>query len=566
MKTQQILGSLGLISTLSLSSLFGCGAPAVDGDGDSSSSGDGDSGSGGGDGDTSKVIPDECEDDCEGGLSSCTASVPGNALLRRLTVSEFSYLIDHTFPEAAGSWTSTISQDPVNHFGFDNGAERVVTKQVAKEIDTTAESIGTAVGAQLASLLPCSTSSADASCASEFLAKYGRRLFRRPLSEDETSSYLDYFNTALSKTDFPSAISWLTRALVHATPTLYRHEIGEADGGLRRLNAFEVASELAFTFSGRPPSDELLDLAASGGLDSQEAILAEADKLVRSPEGKEHLHQFFEASFEYAKVRTLTKNDSSVDFSQLRDQMVLETRAFIENIVMENSGTVADLLTAAVSYPTAALSTHYGWPAPSADYTEVARPAGHGVGILAQGSVLATEAKSDSSSPTQRGLLVMEKLLCREPPPVPAAVPELPELQEGQMTTRERYESLHAGSGSCANCHKAFDPIGFGFEHFDELGRYRADEDGLTINSTSFVPNMAPAVDFTSQEELAQGLAGRSEVGQCLSSQLKAYVFATDEACLGESQRTALSTNGTGFVNYLISLAAEPHFTTRRSF
>src|SRR5690606_37056051 len=120
----------------------------------------------------------------------------------------------------------------------------------------------------------------------------------------------------------------------------------------------------------------------------------------------------------------------------------------------------------------------------------------------------------------------------------PPGIPPLPDIQPGmQITTRQRYESLHASGGPCQECHAEFDPLGFGFEHFDEVGKHRADEAGLTIDSSGAIPNVAPQVAFNSQEELARGLAQLPEVGECLSAQLKTYVFGTEEACLGETVR-----------------------------
>src|SRR5689334_5037477 len=114
----------------------------------------------------------------------------------------------------------------------------------------------------------------------------------------------------------------------------------------------------------------------------------------------------------------------------------------------------------------------------------MARPAS-GVGILAQGSILAGNANSQGSSPTRRGLLVLEKFLCHARPLAPPNVPSLEESAPANeaRTTRERYERLHATSSFCRGCHSRFDPIGFGFEHFDEIGRYRDDEKGNAIDA-----------------------------------------------------------------------------------
>jgi len=523
--------------------------------------GSNDGGSGGNGGGSGGDIP--CPSgDCDPS-AACPSSKAGTAVLRRLTARELEAALGDVFPEAAGAWASAMSSDPISHFGFDNEVARlVVSKQTARDVDSTAAAVGAAVsGPALASILPCSTGAADSACGDEFLSKYGKRLFRRPLSDTEMTEYGAFFDEALAATSFPEAVSWLTKALIHSPATLYRSEVGTSDGTARRLSQYEIATALAFTYAGTTPSDALLEQADRGELGTPEALVAVATSLAESTEGRAEMQRFFEAAMQYGRVTTLTKANVG-GFDQLRDDMLEETRAFIAGVILDGGGGLSELLTSNVTYPSVALADHYGMSAPSADYQPVQRQSG--LGLLAQGSVLSTEASSANSSPTQRGLLVLEKLLCREPPEVPATVPELPTAMGEAKTTRQRYEELHVSGGpSCAQCHAAFDPIGFGFEHFDEAGRYRSQEGGEAVNSASFIPYTDPEIAFATQEELATALAGLEEVQLCVSGQLKTFSFGTDEACLGEARRPDFMAGTVGFVEYWASLAGEPHFVSR---
>ena len=137
---------------------------------------------------------------------------------------------------------------------------------------------------------------------------------------------------------------------------------------------------------------------------------------------------------------------------------------------------------------------------------------------------------------------------------------------DAQTTTRERYESLHAQPGTpCGNCHAAFDPIGFGFEHYDETGRYREQEFGFPVDSSGSIPGTSPLITFGTQEELVASLAELPEVHACVSGNLKTFAFGVEEACLGETQRQAFINGEIGFLDYLASLAAEPHLVARRA-
>ena len=126
---------------------------------------------------------------------------------------------------------------------------------------------------------------------------------------------------------------------------------------------------------------------------------------------------------------------------------------------------------------------------------------------------------------------------------------------------------LHANGGICKDCHRRFDPIGFGFEHFDEGGRYRADEGGLAVNSVSNVPNAdpdaAPIFQFQDEETLAQGLADQTQVYQCFAAYLATYAFGTADSCLGSSRVADLKAGTIGIADYYAALATEPHFVRR---
>lgn len=498
----------------------------------------------------------------------CSSSATGSPVLRRLTARELTATLNDVFPEVAGQWTPSFSADLVSHFGYDNEADRlVVSKQTAREIDQAGRALSEVLTAEgtLANVLPCSAATPDRACAAEFVAKYGKRLYRRPPTDAEKERVLAFFDEAAGKTTFPEAIAWVTRALVQSPATIYRRELGVVDGSSRKLDQYELATALAYTFGGTAPSDLLLSMADNGDLNSKEALVDAAKQIILSPRGRENLHYMMSAWLEYSRVSTLTKTNVE-NFESLRDQMREETRRFLDAVVIDAGGGVRELLTANTTNPTAELATLYGFPTPASDYESVTRPETAGVGILAQGSVLATEASSSHSSPTQRGLLVLEKFLCRTPPIVPATVPELPAPIVGETTTRQRYEELHAKSGACKKCHEQFDPIGFGFEHFDEVGRYRADEAGLAVDSSSHVPGAdGPLFEFAGQSDLVTGLASEPEVQACVSAQLKVFAFGTETACLGETEREKFMSGALGFVDYLASLAAEPHFGGRKA-
>ncbi|HEX9620692.1 MAG TPA: DUF1588 domain-containing protein [Polyangiaceae bacterium] len=491
---------------------------------------------------------------------TCGTSQVGAPVLRRLTRDELNRSIETVFPSIAGAYTLALSADDIPEFGFDNEAGRLlVGKQTARQVADTAESAAAAVTANLGSILPCASSTLDATCAGEFLDSYGKRLFRRPLSAEERTRYLDFFSQAASTTDATTSLGWMLRGLLESPHFLYRREIG---GAGRELSQYEIATELAYTFSGTAPSDELIGMADRGELASPETLVQTASDLLVNG-GYEVLQHFFSLWLRYEAAATLEKINVS-DYASVRQDMLEETRRFIDEVVFQNGGGTRELLTSPITTPSTRLASFYGLPAPSADFAPVERPAGQGMGLLAQGSILSTEALSNSSSPTQRSLLVFEGLLCREPPTVPPNVPIIPDPQPGAVTTRQRYEQ-HRSEEPCKSCHLQFEPIGFAFEHFDEVGRYREDEGGLPIDTSGYVPNGLDErlFEFSSFEELVQGLLAEPVVHNCVSGLLASYAFGVGTSCLGESARAGFASGEIGFAEYFASLAGEPHFTRR---
>ncbi len=494
-------------------------------------------------------------------LATCESSVVGEPLLRRLSAREFQASLDAAFPSVQGMWNSSFSPDPISRLGFDNEAEKLlVSKQTARELSETAGTVAALVKKNIEEILPCAVSSADRVCAGEYIARIGRRLFRRPLPLEEQERYLQFYDQVVTTTAFPEAIAWLTRALIMAPASVYRSEIGFVSEGQRPLTQFEIATALAFTFSGAPPNDALLDQAERGELFEPVILRQIAANLLETPQGSEQLLRFFGAFLEYPRVTSLSKADAP-EFESLREDLAAETSRFIEAVVVEGRGGLQELLTDPRTFPSQAAAKFYGLEVPSQDFFPVLRPPEFGIGVLAQSSILATEASPDASSPTQRGLLVYERFLCGIELSVPPDIPDIPPVIVGANTTRERYELQHAAAPGCNSCHREFDPIGFGFEYFDALGRYRSDEGGLPIDSTGVIPNTDIA--FTGQAELVRGLASMNSVGLCVSSQLSTFAFGNEAGCLGELERMAFVEGSIGFIEYLASLAVEPNFIRR---
>jgi hypothetical protein len=500
-----------------------------------------------------------------GWASQCASPALGAPSLRRLTRREVEQSLRDIFPSLGAGWASALSADSIGSSGFDNDNELlVVSKQAAREIATTAESVGDNLVTAQASALPCPAGT-EAACAGQFLDVQGRRLFRRPLSAAERTDFLAFWSTAFTATgDYAQSLAWLARGLIESPEFVYRREIGTPGGASTQLDQYEIASELAYTFSGTAPSDVLLDRASRGELSSPEVLVQTAHELLMTA-GRDLVHNFFDSFVGYSRITTIAKAGVP-NFAEQREQMLEETRHFIDEVVFERGGGGRELFTANFTTPTRSLADFYGFTGaslPDSDYAVVPRPEGHGIGLLAQNSVLATLAQPNGSSPTKRGLWVYKHLLCNTVPPVPPNIPEL-KPPDPTLTTRERYETQHA-TGACQGCHGRWDPIGFGFEHFNEAGLYRPEDQGKPVNAKSFVPqNGEHLFEFDGEEDLMTQLVEQPLVHECISGYMATYAFGETLSCGAETRRADFINGSIGFIDYLASLAGEPHFTQRQ--
>jgi len=523
----------------------------------------------GGDDDGDDVNVDDPRNLCDSG----ERDVPGPRLLRRLTTAELTTSVRAVFGLDGNEWAGpALPADPAGRNGFTNNVDRLLVDEgYARGLLATAEAIADAVVAptRLPRVLPCAAGGGEA-CANTYLDTVGRRLFRRPLTPDERERYLALYDKIIARDDFATWVRWATVALVQSPNFVYRSELGEPDGDGYRLTGYELATALAFGLTGAPPTDALLDRAARGDLDSAEGLGAAARELAIDPATgtarpalREVFHNFTEQWLGLSSLGNLVKSPEIFPgFNpDIRSAMRRETDAFVDHVVFEEEGGVRELLTSPVSVVEANLGAFYGWPAAAGPTN---RPAGWGVGLLAQGSLLSINAGNAYTSPTQRGQLVRERLLCYDIPPPPPVVGDIP-APTGNETTRQRYEQ-HAANPSCAGCHALMDPIGFAFEKLDATGRFREMEGSFPIDDSGKLTGAGPEVTFTGPTELAEALAAKPETASCMASFMASQAYGLDHhdtACLVTSPSAKLARGEISIVDYYIGLTATPHFTRR---
>ncbi|MFK8004011.1 MAG: DUF1592 domain-containing protein [Polyangiales bacterium] len=495
--------------------------------------------------------------DTEAPMVDCTVDRPvGIRLIRRLTTPELVTTLRTVFEMPA--LTLDLPLDPVNEAGLHTDEHLLLVRpRFAAGVHEGALALGEHMASRIEGELPCASGGGEA-CAMEYVTRWGRRLYRRPLSNTELSRYRDLFTEMQSEGEaFDEYVRWATVALVDSPHMIYRSELGEPRGERYELSAYELATELAYTFTGGPPDDALLDLAEAG-LD-RDAVRDIATRLAQadSPDFREVVRRFGEQWLRLPAIGSVGKDDAAFT-AAVRSSMLAETEHFLEATIFEEGGSFEDLLTSNTTYLDGTLASFYGFGDESASsFVATSRPDGMGIGLLAQGGLLAVRATNRSSSPTRRGLLVRRDMLCQPVPPAPVGVDVFPETDA--VTTRERHQVL-VDEPFCSRCHRLLEPIGFALERFDEAGRVRSEESGIAIDESGFIQTDEGDVEIAGAEELAEELADLGQAQECFTSLVGAYSMGMDPertACLVSSEANA------PVLDQFLAVAASDHFFER---
>lgn len=453
-------------------------------------------------------------------------------------------------------------------FPFDDDADAalVTSAHIDAYLDA-AEKIAGAAAADPSKLLACDWTGARATCGATLVDQLGQRVFRRPLTSDEETRYSAMIAAG---SDPEGGVQTAIEAMLMSPNFLYRSELGTPDGhGHYKLTAYEIATALSYTFLGTTPGDDLLAAAKHGELDDAKGIEKWARKLVADPRARDQIGEFALEWTGASDVTTSAKRmDLYPDFTDaVRASLAAETKNFAASVVFDGGGTLDELLTANYTVVDATAAKFYGL----AGTGKVTYPDGKRAGILGQAAVLATTAHSDQTSPVERGLLVRRNILCEDLPPPPPNGGNLPPV-DPNATTRERFE-MHASDPACAGCHKYLDPVGFGFEAFDPVGRWRDTENGQPIDASGNMNDVerlgtGTSAPFQAMPELARTIAASHAASSCFVRQYLRFTRGLRETLAERCGRLWLENKftaaGGNIQELMVQSVLDPDFVERR--
>jgi hypothetical protein len=463
----------------------------------------------------------------------------------RLTPTQY----DNTLHDLLGIDSSYGAGFPADDegVGFANAADGLLmTPLLADKIGAAAEEVSGKV--DLSRYLSCDAMHATDTCLRDFVTKLGERAFRRPLTNAESDRY---FNLAKSMGDFDAGTRLVVNAMLQSPNFLYRFEVGTSDApGHYALDDYEIATELSYLLWQTMPDDALFAAAKAKQLHDPKQVAQQVDRMLRADRAKPMVRQFVFDWLDLTTIPTVPKDSATYPelTPDIRAAMVDEAQHFVDAVMFgttpDQNGSLSALLNAPTTYLNDALAKFYGVSLAANGGSElqpVALTDQDRRGILTLGGVLLTHSRSNDSSPIHRGKLVRERLLCQPLPPPPAGLVLQPPGLDPTKTARERYAE-HSSNAYCSTCHRLMDPIGFAFEHFDGIGRFRPDDNGLPIDVSGEViandPTMYPLADANGTFMGTDGLDDKLEASTAAQScyALEWFRFAYGE---GKTERDA---------------------------
>ncbi len=346
------------------------------------------------------------------------------------------------------------------------------------------------------------------------LARFLKKAFRRPVTSDEIERYMAFFDRSVERGDpYEESIKLALKGVLVAPDFLFRIEREPTTAGIQPITDHELATRLSYFLWETMPDAELTRLADEGRLHEESVLLAQVDRMLDDPKSRAFAETFIGQWLGTKDVggRVAPTANDIQDFytPEIAADMREEPIRLFQHMLAEDRS-VLEFLDADYTFLTRRLAKFYRMEdvdgLSDREMRFVQLPDKTRGGLLGLGGVLAMTSHHKQTSPVLRGAWILETVLGSPVPTPPPDVPPLDETEDKEdgkeLTVREKLLK-HRENPTCAACHDLMDPIGFGLENFDYLGRWREDDDGQPLDVSGLLPS---GESFNGPAELKQVL------------------------------------------------------------
>jgi Protein of unknown function (DUF1592)/Protein of unknown function (DUF1588)/Protein of unknown function (DUF1595)/Protein of unknown function (DUF1587)/Protein of unknown function (DUF1585) len=487
----------------------------------------------------------------------------------RLTHEQYANSVNELFGISDGP-SNEFAPDALNGFPFDTSVDYQVDARLGPQYRSAAEKLAERAvtdDAIYGRLVACDP--AAASCSGEFIASFGERAFRRPLSAAEGERFHALFarGQALvaSGDAFRDGVRLVVEAMLQSPQFLYRVELGNQPGadGWIALDGWELASRLSFLIWSSMPDAELFTAARGGALQDPAEVDRTVRRLLADPRATRKLVGFHEQAWQFGRFAKIAPDRRAYPDapSELPTRVGDASRRFIEE-VLGTGGGFEQFLTAPYAFADAELARLYGKTG-NGGLERIEFQNAERQGFLMQVGFLASNAYAVKTDPIHRGLFVLRDLLCRSigDPPAGATMTPPPPGPEPK-TTREEVSRLTEQSG-CGACHALINPPGFAFEGFDALGQVRSDENGNPLDTSGKLSLDGAEVSFADARQLVQALATSQEARACYARKWLSFAYGHELGATDEATVQGLAEMPRSVVELVASIGVSPAMLKR---
>jgi hypothetical protein len=395
-----------------------------------------------------------------------------------------------------------------------------------------------------------------------FIKTFGRRAFRRDLTAAEVTSYTAIYTegTASSGTQsaFTKGAALVITAMLQSPNFLYRMELGD-DGA--PLSGYELAAKLSLWLRDTTPTDAMLDAAAKGSFDSADSAVTQATTMLEDPAAVSTVRQMHNQLYKLGLFNTITKANVQGYSDGLITEFTSAANSFFDYIYTQNLG-VKDILTTNVGFAGPLMASLYGVKVTGSAVQQVALS--DRSGWYSQAPYLTLWAINNDPDSIHRGVRINADTLCADLGPPAVTLPSVPALAPNQ-SNRQRYEALTNSCG--APCHTVYiNTLGFAFEDYDGVGRYRTTDNGQPVDTTGSYPFAEGTLSFSGAPELMQLVAQGTQAHQCWSKKMASYALERDlidtERPLIESLGAVSLASGGSLKQVMLALVKNDAFRT----
>jgi hypothetical protein len=496
---------------------------------------------------------------------------PGRVSLHRLNRAEY----DNTVRDLLGDSSRPARDfpaDDISSAGFDNDADVLSMSPLLMEKYAAAARRLVDEAWRQGAVRTCEPDAAEPMpCARDILSRFARRAWRRPVTATELERLLSFVTLARARgDDAGTGVKLALRAVLLSPHFLYRIELDPAPRSVEShpLTDSELATRLSYFLWSSTPDEPLLALAEAGTLHEPTVLEDQVRRMLADPKARALVENFAGQWLYLRAVDSVEPDTALFPFDEpLRGAMRQETELFFGELLTSDLP-MRDMLDADFTYVNDRLAAHYGLPLPGSNTPRRVSLAGHPerAGLLGQASLLTVTSLPTRTSPVKRGVWVLEQLLCSAPPPPPPDVEGLPSPVDSGASLRQRTEQ-HRSNPACAGCHGVMDPLGFGLENFDAIGRWRLTEEGsgARVDASGTLPD---GTSFDGATGLRAVLKQDARLTECVTRHLLTYALGRGvteaEACAVRDIARKAEARGGRWLDLIITLTASEPFTHRR--